>query len=112
VKASRWAGRVRSWEQKMGEPKLWVGTLMPGWDDRRAGCRSDVRVPSPPFVRPREGGNFYRATYNAAVKSNPDILWIHSFNEWVEGTYIEPSQFYGDAYLNLTREFATGFKGG
>lgn len=112
VKASRWAGRVRSWEQKTGEPKLWVGTLMPGWDDRRARCRTDVRVPSQPFVRPREDGNFYRATYNAAVKSNPDILWIHSFNEWVEGTYIEPSQFYGDTYLNLTREFANSFKGG
>ena len=112
VKASRWASRVRSWEQKTGEPKLWVGTLMPGWDDRRAGCRPDIRVPSQPFVRPREDGNFYRATYNAAVKSNPDILWIHSFNEWVEGTYIEPSQFYGDTYLNLTRDFANGFKGG
>jgi len=112
VKASRWAANVRGWEQRTGEPKLWVGTLMPGWDDRRAGCRPDVRVPSQPFVRPREDGNFYRATYNAAVKSNPDILWIHSFNEWVEGTYIEPSQFYGDAYMNLTRDFASRFKGG
>ncbi len=112
VKASRWANSVRSWEQRTGEPKLWVGTLIPGWDDRNAGCRPDIRVPSQPFVRDREGGNFYRATYNAAVKSNPDILWIHSFNEWVEGSYIEPSQYYGDGYMNMTRDMANQFRGG
>ena len=85
---------------------------MPGWDDRNAGCRPDIRVPSQPFVRARDDGNFYRATYNAAVNSNPDILWIHSFNEWVEGTYIEPSRYYGNTYLNLTRDLATAFKTG
>ena len=110
VKAPRWASRVQTWEKQTGQPKLWVGTLMPGWDDRRAGCRPDVRAKSPAFARDRESGNFYRATYNAAVGANPDILWIHSFNEWVEGTYIEPSQVYGDAYLNLTRELASQFK--
>lgn len=111
VKAPRWAQNVRSWEQRTGAPKLWVATLMPGSDDSRASCRRDVRAPAPPRVRAREGGNFYRATYNAAAGSNPDLLWVNSFNEWVEGTYIEPSQFYGDTYLNLTRELAAQFKG-
>jgi hypothetical protein len=111
VKAPRWAQNVRAWEQRTGQPKLWVATLMPGSDDSRARCKQDVRAPAPPRVRAREDGNFYRATYNAAIGSNPDLLWINSFNEWVEGTYIEPSQFYGDAYLNLTRELAAHFKG-
>jgi len=110
IKASRWASGVRTWEKRTGKTKLWVATLMPGWDDRRASCRADSRVPSQPFVRPRENGGFYRATFNAAIKSNPDILWIHSFNEWVEGTYVEPSQQYGDTYINLTRELAKEFK--
>ncbi|NOX60538.1 MAG: hypothetical protein GXP42_01095 [Chloroflexi bacterium] len=112
VKARRWAARVRSWAQKTGRPKLWVGTVMPGWDDRRAGCRPDIRVPSAPFARARDNGAFYRATFDAALKSNPDLLWVNSFNEWVEGSYIEPSQMYGDLYLNLTRELAARFKGG
>ncbi len=110
TKASRWASRVRAMEKQTGQAKLWVGTVMPGWNDLRAGCRPDVRVPSAPYARDRAGGDFYRATYNAAVASNPDLLWVNSFNEWVEGTYIEPGRAYGDAYLNLTRDLAAQFK--
>ncbi len=111
LKAPRWAERVRAWEARTGRPKLWIATLMPGWDDTRAGCRPDVRVPSAPHRRDRENGNFYRATFEAALRSAPDWLWVNSFNEWVEGTYIEPSVLYGDLYLRLTGEFARQFKG-
>ena len=106
LKASAWAARTRA----RGRNKLWIATISPGWDDRNAGCRPDIRVPSQPFVKSRDHGNVYRATFNAAMQSNPDILWINSFNEWVEGTYIEAGQHYGDAYLSLTREMATRFK--
>ena len=112
VKSPRWGNNVRAKEQQTGQPKLWVATLMPGSDDSRASCRRDVRSPAPPRVRSREDGNFYRATFNAAMQSNPDLIWINSFNEWVEGTYIEPSRFYGDAYMNITRELAGQYKGG
>ena len=110
LKASRWAGQVRAWEQRTGKPKLWIATLTPGWDDMRSGCKPDVRVPSKPHRRDREDGAFYQATFNAALQSNPDWLWIHSFNEWVEGTYIEPSVMYGDKYMQMTREFVQQFK--
>ena len=106
LKASMWAARTRAY----GADKLWIATISPGWDDRNAGCRPDIRVPSQPFVKPRNDGATYRATFDAAMQSNPDLLWVNSFNEWVEGTYIEPSQYYGDFYLNLTREMTTRFK--
>ena len=106
LKAPTWAARTRA----RGSDKLWIATISPGWDDRNAGCRPDIRVPSQPFVKPRNDGATYRATFNAAMKSNPDLLWVNSFNEWVEGTYIEPSQYYGDLYLNLTREMSAQFK--
>ena len=61
-------------------------------------------------MRSRDDGAFYRATFDSAVASNPDALFVYSFNEWVEGTYIEPGQKYGDAYMKLTREFAQRFK--
>ena len=105
LKAPTWAARTRAY----GAEKLWIATISPGWDDRNAGCRPDIRVPSQPFVKPRAQGATYRATFDAALSSHPDLLWINSFNEWVEGTYIEPSQFYGDLYLNLTREFTAAF---
>ncbi len=110
LKASRWAGRVEQWEQQTGQSKLWLATISPGWDDLRAGCRADVRVPTPPHRRDREDGALYRATFDAALDSNPDWLLLSSFNEWVEGTYIEPSVQYGDKYLELTKEFVTIFK--
>ncbi|NOZ04872.1 MAG: hypothetical protein GXP41_00770 [Chloroflexi bacterium] len=109
-KDSRWAQNVRRWEQRTGQTKLWIATLMPGWDDRRAGCRPNVRVPSQPHKRDRENGAFYRATFDAALQSNPDWLWINSFNEWVEGTYIEPSAHYGDRYLQETKQLVLSWK--
>jgi hypothetical protein len=45
------------------------------------------------------------------LASRPDWLWVNSFNEWVEGTYVEPSALYGDLYLQLTHNFAALFKG-
>ncbi len=110
-KSVRWAGQVRRWAEQTGRPKLWLATISPGWDDLRAGCKADVRVPNQPHRRDREDGALYQATFDAALKSNPDWLLLSSFNEWVEGTYIEPSVLYGDKYVKMTREFADSFKG-
>lgn len=112
VKASRWAGNVRRMEAQLGQPRLWMATISPGWDDLRSGCQPDVRVPSAPHKRHRDDGAYYRATLDAALASEPDWIWINSFNEWIEGTYIEPGRLYGDRYLQITRELATRFKGG
>jgi hypothetical protein len=110
VKASRWADGVRRWERDTGRQKLWMATISPGWDDLRSGCQPDVRVPSKPHKADRADGGFYRATLNAAVASRPDWLWLNSFNEWVEGTYIEPGERYGDRYMYLTRELISSWK--
>jgi hypothetical protein len=109
VKDSRWAAAVRAQERATGQAKIWVATLTPGWDDTRSGCQPDTRVPSASHRREREDGAFYRATYAAAVASGADWLWINSFNEWIEGTYIEPSEQYGDRYLQLTGELVGGW---
>jgi glycosyl hydrolase family 99/SH3 domain-containing protein len=98
---SDWAGRVH----RAGADKLWVATVMPGYDDTRT-TRPDR------FARSRDDGNFYRATWQAAINSRPDWVIITSFNEWVEGTQIEPSVSYGSFYLDLTRELAAQFKSG
>ncbi len=94
-----WSKRVR----RAGADKLWVATTMPGYDDTRT-TRADK------FARSRADGDFYRATWNAALQSHPDLVVITSFNEWVEGSMIEPSASYGNLYLDLTREYAAQFK--
>ena len=54
----------------------------------------------------RENGAFYRRMFEAAIKSNADWIVITSWNEFQENTDIEPSEYYGDQYLKITKEYA------
>ena len=84
--------------------KLWVPTAMPGYDDSRL-------RPGGSLVVPRNDGAFYRATFQGAIDSSPDwAILITSWNEWLEGSQIEPAASYGNHYLDLTREYSTQFK--
>ncbi len=100
-----WGHRVREYQAEHGLDRLWVATVMPGYNDLLTG-REEA------FVRDREGGNFYRRTWQAAMDSGADWILITSWNEWVEGSQIEPSVSYGELYLDLTREWAAQFKAG
>lgn len=51
------------------------------------------------LVIDRQEGDFYRRLWEAAVTSDPDWILLTSFNEWHEGTEVEPSEEYGDLYL-------------
>jgi hypothetical protein len=110
LKSPRWGQRVRNMAQQTGQPKLWVATISPGWDDLRSDCMADVRVPNQPHKLDRANGQTYEATFQAALESQPDWLMVGSFNEWVEGTYIEPSQQYGDSYLKITQDLIQRFQ--
>lgn len=100
----QWGDRVRNYNRTHGTDKLWVATVMPGYDDRKVRPRGG-------FARPREKGDYYRLCWQAAIASGPQWVVINSFNEWPEGSYIEPSQAFGTLYLDLTREWAARFKG-
>jgi hypothetical protein len=110
LKSPRWGQRVRAMAEQTGQPKLWAATISPGWDDRRSVCRADVRVANTPHKLERADGEVYRATFAAALASQPDWLMVSSFNEWVEGSYIEPSEQYGQKYVELTKEFVAKFQ--
>lgn len=111
LKLPRWGNQVRQWAAQLGTPKIWAATIMPGWDDTlTAGEPEQLRDPWPAHKKDREGGVFYRATFEKALESRPDWIYIHSFNEWVEGAQIEPSRSYQKQYLELTREFSQKFK--
>lgn len=99
----KFANLVQNARQQMGAPKLWVATAMPGYDD--------IRVRGG-FAQDREGGAYYGRSWAAAIASRPNWVVITSFNEWLEGSQIEPSQQWGDAFLGLTATYSSQFKAG
>jgi hypothetical protein len=62
---------------------LCAPSVGPGYDARRA--------TSDPRVKPRRDGWTYDAMWRAAITAHPDQVTITSFNEWHEGTQIEPA---------------------
>jgi len=63
---------------------LCAPSVGPGYDGRRAG--------EPPSGRSRAKGATYDRMWTAAVAASPDMVTITSFNEWGEGSQIEPAQ--------------------
>jgi hypothetical protein len=83
--------------------KISTATIIPGYDDSNIG-REKVTVAG------REKGELYKRLWQYALDANPDWVLITSFNEWHEGSEIEPSVEWGDLFLNLTREYSRRFK--
>lgn len=103
--ANKFARLVRAKAAALGAPKIYVATVMPGYDDRKAGRGSAA------FAIGREDGTYYARSWQAAIGGAPDWIVVNSFNEWREGTYIEPSQAYGNLFLDLTAQWAAVFRG-
>lgn len=87
------------------ELKIFAATVQPGYDDHLLLDRYGGQV------QERLEGDFYRSTFEAALASDPDWIFITSWNEWWETTQIEPSESYGDLYLQITREYVDRWKG-
>lgn len=99
----KFASSVAAARNTYGTAKIWVATVMPGYDD--------VKVRGG-FARDREGGNYFAQSWSAAIASNPSWIVINSFNEWPEGSYIEPSVNYGDLFIGLSATYSQQFKSG
>jgi len=63
---------------------LCLPSVGPGYDAERA--------TGDPRVKPRRDGATYDAMWSAAIRSGADGVTITSYNEWHEGTQIEPAR--------------------
>jgi glycoprotein endo-alpha-1,2-mannosidase len=63
---------------------LCAPSVGPGYDARRA--TPDRRV------KPRRNGATYDAMWRGAIRAGADLVTITSYNEWHEGTQIEPAR--------------------
>ena len=72
------------------------------WPSSRMSCRVTT-IPASQRDRAaldRQGGSFYRSFWNIAspfVSAKQPFLFITTFNEWHEGTELEPSLEHGDS---------------
>lgn len=79
---------------------IFIPNVMPGYDDRklRGGSREALD---------RQAGQFYRNHWNMSsqfVGDRQPFMFITSFNEWHEGSELEPGTESGHRYLALTKE--------
>jgi glycoprotein endo-alpha-1,2-mannosidase len=95
-----------------------IPSVGPGFDALR------IRPTDVSSVRSRDGGRYYTNMAALAIAQHPRIITITSWNEWHEGTQIEPAidhvtpqhRFIGygalgpDGYLTLTRRWITQFE--
>ena len=80
---------------------LCAPSVGPGYDARRA--TGDERV------RPRADGATYDRMWRSAIRAGADIVTITSYNEWHEGTQIEPARSVGVPYASYDGAYgATG----
>jgi glycoprotein endo-alpha-1,2-mannosidase len=80
---------------------LCAPSVGPGYDARRA--TADLRV------KPRRDGARYDGMWRGAVRAKADLVTITSYNEWHEGTQIEPAR--GDRSGYESYEGAWGLRG-
>jgi glycoprotein endo-alpha-1,2-mannosidase len=104
VEARKWAaGTYKSWVQLADQAgKISAITVIPGYDD--------TKIRKPGLAVERYDGELYRAQWDEAIKADPHWILITSFNEWHEGSEIEPSLEFKKLYIDITAEYTKLFK--
>jgi len=77
-------------------------TVIPGYDD--------TKIRKPGLDAKRQNGETYRVLWEQAIAADPDWVLITSWNEWHEGSEIEPSWEDGEKYVQMTAKYAKLFK--
>jgi hypothetical protein len=108
---------ARQWrtEQAKATPEVaFIPNLTMGWDSTTRVHQDDELViqgwPALPVITGNTPAEFEAAAEEAMrfldERDGPRILTINAWNEWTEGSYLEPDDRYGTAYLDaLARVF-------
>ncbi len=87
--------------RKQGKVKMVVGVANPGFDNSPCwGWGGGI------INIPRRDGQEYRDQMEDSVRHHSDFIQLVTWNDFTEGSNIEPTEEYGDLYLNITAEYA------
>ena len=77
-----------NWARTLPPDSLYVPSVLPGFSARRVGYADNTYVP-------RRNGRTFETQWTTALNTGvePALVTITSFNEWHEGSMIEPPQF-------------------
>lgn len=88
-----------------GQIDFYIAGVSAGFDD--IGCWGWGNGPR---KVERDGGKTYQYRWEQLLRTNLRVVMIPTWNDWCEGTTIEPTLEYGDQYLAMTRTYGAQFK--
>ncbi len=107
VKKNQEAGDAQALDRlRRGTTSFHMAGVSPGFDDR--GCWG---WGGGPRKVERRDGKTYRYRWEKTLEAGWPVVLIPTWNDWMEGTVIEPSVEFGTKDLETTREFASRVKG-
>lgn len=101
-----WFYRTGQEMREDGTLAYWVGSANPGFND--SGVFGWGRGPR---VTERNGMETYAKYWSYVLEARPDAVQIVTWNDFEEGTTIEPTEEYGFDYVNCTEHMAQHFTG-
>lgn len=87
---------------------VYFPTIHPGWDETKVAIRD--KRPNPTSARSRRDGAFLETLWYGATSINPDVVMVVSWNEFIEGSHIEPSQRFGTQALDVLQPLIDEWK--
>ncbi len=87
----------------LSEGRYWFATASPGFNGT-----NDGKTQFP--VVPRDDGDTFTRGWDIAQNSNPYGIIVGTWNEYYEGTSIEPAESYGNLYLELTSQLSSAWQ--
>lgn len=89
-----------------GRIKVYLHSVNPGFDDSPVnGWGKGSR-----YIE-RDDGEVYRYRWERAVQTGYALACIPTWDDWGEGSVIEPTVEFGNQYLDITREYVAKYKG-
>lgn len=95
-----WRNIVRRRHKKVNEKRCYLGAFV-DWDNTaRKGKYGRIVL----GTTPRKFRKFMEKQRKRAMSINSDYIFINAWNEWGEGTYLEPDKENGYSYLEIIKE--------